>query len=175
MKHVLPIGAALTALTVAFGCARKPALEMDTGHREDVQLAIYKYDFGEVKEVRAFDLVKGLNDLHIDSISNLIDPETPIYEWLNEFPADAVSSSYELGVGGVEELLQKCEGKQVSMVWYGQDGRKGSSTSGLLERGRNGQIILRTGEGLLVNPTGTLVLPGEKGLSIRPSPPKCTA
>jgi len=169
MKFALPVGIVPLALVVVGGCARKPALEVESSHREDVRVTVYKSDFGEVQEVRRFDLAKGSNDLHVDGISNLIDPETPLYEWLNGFPAEVVSSSYELGVNRLEDLLQRYEGKQVAMVWYGQDGRKGSTASGLLERGRDGQVLFRTGEGLLVNPTGTLVLPDEKGLAIRPS------
>jgi len=164
----LPGVIAIVAL-VGAGCAKRRSFDAAETTRKDVQLTVFKSDFGEVKEVRDLDLVKGSNNLHIDGISKLIDPQTPLYEWLNGFPAEVTSSSYDLGIGQSADLLQRFEGKQVQMVWYGQDGREGSSVSGVLERGNPGQVVLRTNDGLLVNPTGTLILPDQNGLAIRPN------
>ncbi len=159
----------VSIMVIGAGCAKKRSFDAAETIRGDVQLTVFKSDFGEVTEVREFDLVKGSNDLHIDSISRMIDPQTPLYEWLNGFPAQVSSSSYDLGVGESSDLLKRYEGIEVEMVWYGQDGREGSSVSGVLERGNPEQIVLRTSQGLLVNPSGTLILPDQQNLSIRPN------
>lgn len=165
---VLLLSVAVLTLTIA-GCERRRGISALKVERPSVELTVYKYDFGEVKEIRPFDVVKGVNDLHIAEISNLIDPLTALYDWQDGFPAEVTSSTYDLGIGESADLMKRFEGKEVKMIWYGEDGREGSSRTGILEHSSSGQVVLRTNEGLLVNPTGTLIVPDESGIALRPS------
>jgi len=169
MKTLILCLCAFAVFLTVGGCAVQLSPNSAENKHREVQLTVFKADFGEVQEVRTFNLAPGGNDLQLDRISRLIDPATPLYDWLDGFPAEVVSSSYQVGAGTVEELLQQFEGKEVGMVWFGQDGRRGSRVSGILEKAEPGQIVLRTSDGLLVNPSGTFVLPDETGLAIRPS------
>ena len=154
--------AGLGALAVLAGCGTQKAMAADKDRlgnvRGAVDLTVYKNDFAQVQETRPVALENGRTKLRIGDVSKQLDPSSLLFDWPgSKTDASVVANVFDLGVAGGEGLLSRYVGKEVEMVWYGQDGREGSREKGVLEVAANGQLVLHAGDRLLVNPTGMVV------------------
>ena len=150
------------------GCGRAAAQEIRRDQPRDIQLTIYKEDFALVHEARPVDLNDGRTRLHLENVSKALDPGTVIFDWSGKKGPDVVSQMYDLGVANGASLLKRLEGKPVEMLWNSQDGKPHDRIEGTLEAAQDGGFVLRSGDKLYVNPSGTIVASGEASLVTMP-------
>ncbi|HVL38054.1 MAG TPA: DUF4139 domain-containing protein, partial [Fimbriimonadaceae bacterium] len=157
----------LSALAVglgAAGCAlTAKAKEQPHEARKTIQLTVYSQDFAVVKESRPVTLSEGLNRIGITGISKQLDQDSLIFEWDKPGP-QVVSSTYDLGAGNSQHLLQRFVGRQVELVRYGEHGGVAERLQGVLQLAEPGQVVLKVGDQLLINPPGTIIAPTDTGI-----------
>lgn len=155
----------LVALALAGGCsirasAKEQSEDAFGGKREAVTLVVFNDDFAQITEKRPFELKAGSNKLRLGDVSAQLDPSSVLFSWSQQ-GLQVVSNTYDLGVGSSQNLMQRYVGSPVEMVWYGQNGKPGDTTQGTLEMANESGVVIKAGDKLMVNPTGTLVAPAK--------------
>lgn len=161
---------------LSIGCAGPVALVSSTKSDDEnpgqevskVSLVLYGNQFGLVHERRSFELKEGQNELEISGISRQFDQNSPSFSF-DDPEVQVRQTTFQLGALGTAELAKRFDGKQVEMIWRGQDGNVGQTEKGTLRVLGDGRTSLETEKALLVEPNGTLVLPKGVGSSISPS------
>src|SRR5579862_7679557 len=152
------------------GCGKAQAQTATTAEQpREIQLTIYKEDFALVHEARPVQLAEGSNHLRMENVSKALDPNTVIFDWQGADKTPNVTSEvYDLGVRNGGSLLKRLEGKPVEMFWNTQEGKPHDHLDGTLEATQDGGFVIRSGDKLYVNPTGTVVASGEQSLVTMP-------
>lgn len=167
-RTIIPSLAALAlAVVITPGCNKASAQSANkTGvPRENVQLTIYKEDFAVVREDRPVDLQSGRTRVGLVDISKLLDQDSVMFNWPDKGAnADVVASTYDLGIPDSGKLLNKFIGHEVELVTYGQDGHEADHQKGILQVAEPGNIVLKVGDKLLINPPGSIVAPTDQGV-----------
>lgn len=156
------------AVMVAVGLGAVVALRRGKGQeakpfavqRQNVELTVYKSDFGMVRETRAFDLKAGSNKLHVPDVSRQLDPQSVLLNWQgNANGLQLVAHAYDLGVANPETLMKRYLGQEVEVVRYGENGHEAERQKGRLMVGAGSEIVLQTEDKFFINPQGTVVAP----------------
>lgn len=146
--------------TVARGRAQEnPAPQAKTA-RQELELTVYKEDFGMVREVRPMELTAGSNRLHVTEVSKMLDPQSVLLDWQGEGAnlPQLVAHAYDLGVNDGNTLLKRYLGKEVEVVRYGENGHEAERQKGTLVV-EGGGFVLESDGKFYVNPQGTVVAP----------------
>ena len=159
MKRALFIAAALIGLAVfvGIGCLKARAKELERVQSErKIELVVYSQDFAQVNEVRDVGLQGGTTRLALTDVSHHLDQSSLMYSWPAESAAQVTSTTYDLGTDSGETLLQQLVGRKVTLVYRGDNGREAARQDGILEVAAPGNIVVRVGDSLVVNPQATI-------------------
>ena len=165
---ILTTTAALFGAATLGGCTASRAADDAPAStvRNNIELTVYKQDFGMVREVRPVQLVAGANQIRLPEVSRALDPQSVLLRWSGGGGAmpRLVAHSYDLGVSSSGDLLKRYLGREVELVRYGENGRQAERTRGTLMVSDGGDVVLRTRGRFFVNPEGTLVMPADDEL-----------
>lgn len=169
---LLASGAVLTVV-VSPGCSKANAqASTTTTQRSDtdrtLDLTIYKDDFALVRDTRTVDLVNGIGKVGLPDVSKLLDQNSVMFSWKNGNPGKVLSTTYELGVDGSSGLLSRFLGKEVDLVYRGENGREGERQRGVLQVADPGNIVVKVGDRFVVNPTATIETAATDGVATLP-------
>jgi hypothetical protein len=139
-------------------CNRQTAQAQTATEDREVELTVYSQDFAQVNEQRTVDLSDGTTRVRINDVSHLLDQDTVNYDFADG-SSQVVSTIYDLGSLSGQDLLSNLVGKQVDLVYRGESGREGERQRGVLEVATPGNIVVRVGEKLIVNPNATIEAP----------------
>ncbi|HRF59993.1 MAG TPA: DUF4139 domain-containing protein [Fimbriimonadaceae bacterium] len=162
---VVSLAVVVYALT---GCSRSSAQSRGTESDRQIELVVFTNDFAQVQEKRGVTLKEGLQRIDLVEISPEIDPQSTVFSWPNAKQVEVVSSTYELGAPESSSLLQRFVGKKVELVYRGENGREGERQEGVLQTAERGNLVVKVGDRLVVNPTATLELPADSGVATMP-------
>lgn len=130
-----------------------------------IDLTVYKDDFALIHEKRSVSLAEGSNQVRLDHVSRQLDPNTVTFD--PERGSEVVATTYDLGVGATEGLIQRLQGKEVELIWASTDGHEGDRLKGILEPAPDG-FLIRSGDKVYLNPAGTLVAPADSDVDMMP-------
>ncbi len=172
MKTAPPLAlaalAAVAATVLSAGCARAMAQDgprrAPAGGRGPIELTVYSADFGMVRETRRVELAPGRARLGIQGVSKALDQNSVMFDWPSRKDARVVSSAYDLGVGNSGRLLARFVGREVELVYRGQDGRVGERVKGVLQVAEPGNVVVLADGRYVVNPTATIEAPSDAGI-----------
>jgi len=156
----------VAAVLVISGCSRAVAQNEATNGEKgrEVELVIYSQNFAMVRDVRQVDLKKGATHIAIQGVSKVLDQNSVIYSFPKVASAKVTSTTYDLGTSDGSQLLQRFLGKQIDLVYRGDDGKEGARESGVLQVADPGNIVVKVGERLVVNPKATIEAPADAGI-----------
>ena len=128
-----------------------PSLFAQEAKRESIALTVYNNNLGVVRDVRLFDLKKGLSEVKLLDVPALIDPTT-VKITASKHPKDVgiLEQNFEYDLVNQEKLLEKYIDKQISLT-----DDKGNKTDGMLLSSQGGQITLSSPSGILMFPSTT--------------------
>lgn len=167
---------ALAALT-ANGCSRAAAQTLvpqpSEGSRApdgqgDVELVVYAGDFAMVRDVRRVDLAPGRAKIGLQGVSQSLDQNSVVFTWPGSKDARVVSSTYDLGTNDSGHLLKRYLGREVELVYRGENGQEGERTKGLLEVADPGNTVVLSNGKYIVNPNATIEAPADGNLATLP-------
>ena len=138
------------------GCARTVAQSKEVEPGRQVELVVYAADFALVQENREVGLEKGTSRIGIQEVSNAMDQDSVVYTWPDDKDAHVVSSTYELGTKDSRHLLRRFVGKEVELVYRGDNGHEGERQKGVLQVAETGNVVVKVGDKLVVNPNATI-------------------
>lgn len=168
MRNWIPLALAALALVMGEGCNRVEAAEtksMPTGAiRGSIELIIYAADFGQVRETRDVKLEQGRNLVGITDVSKTLDQDTVLFSWLEGKGAKVVSSTYDLGMNDASQLLKRFLGREVELVYRGENGKEGDRQKGILLVADPGNVVVKVGDNYVMNPTATIEAPANQGI-----------
>ncbi|MEX2244300.1 MAG: DUF4139 domain-containing protein [Fimbriimonadaceae bacterium] len=159
MRRVFTYSALCLAIiaVAAVGCLKasaKEGLQSDEGR--EIELVVYSQDFAQVNEVRTVGLLDGTARVGLTQVSQQLDQSSLIYDWPDTSSAQVTSTTYDLGSLSGQSLLSQLVGREVSLVYRGDNGREGARQTGILEVAAPGNIVVRVGDTLVVNPNATI-------------------
>jgi hypothetical protein len=158
MKVSFAIGLAALALA-GIGCTKARAQELKPDPDREVELTVYTADFAQVDETRTVSLVDGTVRIGLDNVSHALDESTILYDWPEGTGAQVTSTTYDLGTSSGQSLLEQLVGKEVTLVYRSDNGRAGERQTGILESAAPGNLVVRVGNTLVVNPVATIETP----------------
>ncbi len=106
-----------------------------------VDLTVYNSNIGMVKEIRQFDLKRGVNQVAVTDVPSQIIPESVHFRSLDDPQAVVLEQNYEYDIVGSQKLLEKYVDQPIVVIT--QDGGK---HEGVLLSGVN-DIIIQTQDG----------------------------
>jgi len=151
------IGVSLLGV-VGYGCLKASAKEGEPKDRQ-IELVVYSQDFAQVNEVRTVGLLDGTARIGLTQVSQQLDQSSLIYDWPDTSSAQVTSTTYDLGSLSGQSLLEQLLGREVSLVYRGDNGREGARQTGILEVAAPGNIVVRVGDTLVINPNATIETP----------------
>jgi len=159
MRRVFTYSALCLAIVAvaAFGCLKasaKEGLQSDEGR--EIELVVYSQDFAQVNEVRTVGLLDGTARVGLTQVSQQLDQSSLIYDWPDTSSAQVTSTTYDLGSLSGQSLLEQLVGREVALVYRGDNGREGARQNGILEVAAPGNIVVRVGDTLVVNPNAAI-------------------
>ncbi len=155
---------ALAVVTTQIGCNQALAKDSTTPDQREIELMVYANDFAMVREVRQVDLKQGRGRVGLTDVSKTLDQDSVVFNWPKGDGNEVVSSTYDLGTQDSSRLLGRFLGKQVDLVFRGQNGREAERQSGILEVADPGNIVVRVGDRYLVNPNAEIQAPANAGI-----------
>lgn len=157
--------AALVGALGYTGCARAKASESPvSAQREAIELVVYSGDFAQVREQRSLELAAGKNPVGITDVSRELDQASVLYSWGDAKDVKVDSSTYDLGIAQSEQLLQRFLGREVELVYRGENGKEGERQTGILQVATPGNVVVRVGDKFVVNPNATIETPANTGI-----------
>jgi len=159
------IGAGVGISLFAIASSSRAQAEGGRPPTNPVDLTVYKDDFALVHEKRSVSLTAGSNQVRLEHISKQLDPNTVTFD--PEKGAQVVATTYDLGVGATQALIQRLQGKEVELIWSSNDGHEGDRLKGILEPAPDG-FLIRSGDKVYINPAGTLVAPADAEVDAMP-------
>lgn len=168
MRKETPFLLAALAAVMSYGCARAMAqsttVEKADPSRGPIELVVYSGDFAMVRETRKVDLPAGKGRIGIQGVSKALDQNSVLFTWPGTKDARVVSSTYDLGMNSSGHLLSRFLGKEIELVYYGEDGRAGERVKGTLEVADPGNVVVKTADKYIVNPQATIEAPTNTGI-----------
>ena len=162
MRRVFTYSALCLAIVAvaAVGCLKASAKEgLQADKDREIELVVYSQDFAQVNEVRTVGLLDGTARVGLTQVSQQLDQSSLIYDWPDISSAQVTSTTYDLGSLSGQSLLEQLVGREVSLVYRGDNGREGARQTGILEVAAPGNIVVRVGDTLVVNPNATIETP----------------
>jgi hypothetical protein len=159
MKRALVFtGIALSGLALyGWQCGSPPAEEGAAGRQ--VELTVYSQDFAQVSEVRPVELLDGVVRIVIGDVSHRLDDSTVQYGWPDGSGAEVTEATYDLGTSTGQTLLEQLVGRTVTLVYRSDTGRATDRETGVLEVASPGNVVVRVGDRLVINPDATIEAP----------------
>jgi hypothetical protein len=130
------------------------ALASEAGEVESVALTIYNDNLALIREVRAFDLERGVQDLVLSEVSGQLTPETVHLSMPSVGGVELLEQNYDYDLVSRDKLMEKFIGKEIYMV----DDERGIEYAGTLLSVAGGLVLESDGQ-ILLNPPGRVVLP----------------
>lgn len=158
---VAMVGAVLSA-----GCSRPAGsgAQPVAAQRGAIELIVYSSDFAQVREARELDLSAGRNRIAVAEVSRQLDQGSVLYTWNDAKGVTVDSSAYDLGIEQSHQLLEKFLGREVELVYRGDNGKEGERQKGILQVATPGNLVVRVGERFVVNPNATVEVPANTGI-----------
>jgi hypothetical protein len=182
--RALTVSLLAAVTTIATGAPPSLSETVTDSDSQGVSLTIYNQNFGLVKDVRSVDLKDGVNYLRFEDVAAMIDPTSVSFESLTAPNAVAVrEQNYQYDLMDPNTILSKSVGKNVKFKQYLPGGQivelsgvllnppvaTVSDTEGHVSTRHQG-LVLKTGEGIVLNPSGQAELAElPAGLVSRPS------
>ncbi len=136
-----------------------------------VEVTVYNQDLGLVKEVRAFSLQRGLNDVKAEDVAARIDPTSVHFKSLSAPGAvGVIEQDFEYDLVSPDKLLEKYLGKEIELERIGALSDKREVLRGTLLSTQNGRVLKGDDGKIYVNPPGEPILPElPEGLESKPA------
>ena len=136
-----------------------------------VEVTVYNQNLGLVKDVRAFALKKGVNEVKLDDVAAQIDPTSVHFKSLSA--PDGVSvleQNFEYDLVNPQQLLQKYLGKEIELERYDALSDKKEVLKGTLLSTQGGRVLRGDDGKIYVDPPGNPILPQlPEGLETKPA------
>jgi hypothetical protein len=159
-KALVPAVAAMAMAAVfGYGCLQASAKTVEPDADRQVELTVYTQDFAQVTETRPIDLADGLVRITLTGLSHALDESTVSFDWPEGTDAQVTSTTYDLGTSSGQSLLEQLVGKEVTLVYRSENGREGERQAGVLEAAAPGNVVVRVGDQLVINPQATIEAP----------------
>ncbi len=142
-----------------YGCLKASAKEKEELADRKIELTVYTQDFAQVSETRGVDLSDGTTRIGLDNVSHNLDQSSVMYDWPDGSGAQVTSTTYDLGTLSGQTLLEQLVGKEVTLVYRSDNGRAGEKQIGILEVAAPGNVVVRVGDKLVINPDATIETP----------------
>lgn len=167
----IPIAALALVAGLNGGCARamaqsgpKASGTASPEKPEVLELTVYTGDFGMVRETRAVELKEGRTRIGLQGVSKRLDQDSVVFGWPGTKDARVVSSTYDLGVADTGRLLQRFLGREIELVYRGEDGKPGERIKGILQVAEPGNVVVLAEGKYIVNPNATIEAPADGGI-----------
>lgn len=161
---VSPIAILAASALALPGCGVSVAQTPAPSSDRTVELVVYSDDFALVQETREVELTKGTTRIGVQDVSQLMDQNSVVYTWPTAKDTKIRSSTYELGTNDSSHLLQRFVGREIELVYRGDNGREGDRQKGILQVADAGNIVVKVGDHLVVNPDATIQVPASSGV-----------
>ncbi|MEP7234948.1 MAG: DUF4139 domain-containing protein [Ignavibacteriota bacterium] len=120
--------------------------------RESISLTVYNNNLGVVRDVRLFDLAKGMGEIRLIDVPVQIDATTvKISSPKHPNGVEVLEQNFEYDLVSQEKLLEKYIDKQITLT-----DDKGIRSEGTLLAAQNGQITLSASNGIVMFPNTNL-------------------
>ncbi|MBX3119056.1 MAG: DUF4139 domain-containing protein [Fimbriimonadaceae bacterium] len=151
----------LLALASTFmpGCSKADAqtsTEVVKNGPRQIELLVYANDFGMVRETRDVDLKQGRVKVGLQDVSKMLDQNSVLFSWPDKTDAQVVSSTYDIGIGNSARLLERFVGKEIDLVYRGDNGKESERITGILQVAEPGNVVVKAGDKFIVNPNATI-------------------
>ncbi len=145
MRKIVLTVCVMAVFATAFAIA--PAGAQDSAPASDgVSLTIYNQGTALVQDRRTFNLEAGINSLDFTDVASSIDATSVSFKSLTDPEGTTVlEQNYVYDLVGSGALLERYVDEQIEVVTD-----DGTTFSGQLLSGRNGEIILRNGDGQVI-------------------------
>ncbi len=136
-----------------------PMRRSTSADREAVTLTVYNQNFGLIREIRSFDLGRGVLGLEYGDVASTIQPETVHIRSLEGGnPLSVLEQNYQYDLLNPQKLLEKYVGRTVKVhIWNREEEREETVEAEVLSV--NGGTILRIGDEITYNVPGRLSFP----------------
>lgn len=155
------------AAIFAPGCARNAAQDKQSASQPDrsqVELVVYSQNFGMIRDTRTVNLAEGRSKIGLTGVSKALDQNSVVFSWPKKDEASIVSTTYDLGMADSGNLLKRFLGKEVELVYRGQDGKVGERVKGTLQIADPGNVVIKSEGKYIVNPIATIEAPTDSGI-----------
>lgn len=164
-RTIMPISlATLAAMATQLGCNQAQAQIAPANDDRAIELMVYADDFAMVQETRSVQIKAGRNQIGLTNVSKNLDQDSVVFHWPSAPDNEVVSSTYDLGTQQSDQLLQRFLGKEIELVFRGQNGRESDRQKGILEVADPGNIVVRVGDKYVVNPKAEIEAPANGGI-----------
>jgi len=109
--------------------------------QRSVAVTVYNANLGVIKDYRTIDVSKGISEIKITDVAQLIDP-TSVHIKLN---GDVLEQNYQYDLVSLEKILQKYIDKNIQLI-----GENNEFIEGTLLSAYAGQVVVRRSDGGLV-------------------------
>lgn len=154
----------LALASVAGAASGAPAVQSSSDQAEQVFLTIYNAGRALVRELRTVELPAGELDLEYADVAAQIDPTTVhITSLSHPGQLGVLEQNFEFDLLSPERLLENFVGRDITIRSRSTaDPNQTLSRTGTLLSVQGGRIV-RTPEGLILNPEGEISVPGDTG------------
>jgi hypothetical protein len=155
-----------TALAGLLWAAAAPVLATEASPVEGVSLTVYNDNLSLIREQRTFVLAPGQQTLVLTDVSGQLQPQTVHLAMPQGPELDLLEQNFDYDLVDQNKLLSKFIGQEIALV---NDANNSAIFGTLLSV--NGGVIVKSGDHLLLNPPGRIVLPASAadGLLLRPT------
>lgn len=126
----------------------------EAGDVNHVALTVYNDGLALIREVRSFELDKGVQNVVLSDVSGQLRPETVHLSMSDGLNVQLLEQNYDYDLVSRDKLLQKFIGKPLTLV----DDERGTHFQGTLLSTAGGIVLDSDGQ-ILLNPPGRIVLP----------------
>ncbi|MFI5202036.1 MAG: DUF4139 domain-containing protein [Candidatus Kapaibacterium sp.] len=147
-KYILILGSFFLLLGSFFLASGVQAQSSDAPASKSVAITVYNNDLGVVRDVRPFDIHKGMSDVQLRDVPTRIDPTTvKITDLDHPKDLDVLEQNYEYDLVSQSKLLSKYIDKTISVT-----DDKGVKTEGTLLAVEDDKLTLSTPNGIEMLP-----------------------
>ncbi len=125
------------------------------------EVTVYNSNLGLVKEVRSFDIKKGVHELRVEDVAAQIDPTSVHFKSLTAPDSVRVlEQDFRYDLASPDKILERYLGKEIELRRpVGRDGDKTETIKGVLLSNTGGRVLRADDGKILIDPPGSPVLP----------------